>query len=544
MRAGWIGSASAPSSSASRSAAAATVSCRLADPGRPVGPAHQARRPRRAGRRAPGVRSPDADSRRGRRAGDLAGGVGEVHDAGGRGAVLAAEDAVAEPEVEGSAGHDHEVGPAERRAARLGHQQRVAAGHDAAAHAVGDGRETGPLDQPQRGLLGAVGPHVGAQHEHRSWRLAEQLGDLGERVRVRLGALARYRRRARSTAAESKNSSIGTSTKTGPRCERAGQVNASSIPPATSARGVDGARRLVTGATIGGWSSSCRLPVPQRFCGARPPTTTSGDPLNWAWAIALTPLVTPGPAVSTARPGLPGQLAHRLGGEDGGLLVTHVEDPHRWVGVDRAVVHREDVGADRVNIDSTPWAAATATACWPAWASTGSDARGAGSARSGRWAARVPGSWTRRLARSRRPGTGVHAAGRANRAPRGVLRWAGAVADGARPSPHRPPTRGRRVARAAARGLADHRRPLLRRPGAVAAGPGRPRATGPAPRCAPPPGRRPSWTTSSAPSSRPGAARCSTRHCATGGSRARATRSGVTTYRCGSRRSRCAGATG
>ena len=60
---------------------------------------------------------------------------------------------------------------------------------------------------------------------------------------------------------------------------------------------------METGATIGGWSSSWRLPLPQRFCGARPPTTTIGEPANWAWAMALTPLVTPGPAVRTARPG-------------------------------------------------------------------------------------------------------------------------------------------------------------------------------------------------------------------------------------------------
>ena len=41
-----------------------------------------------------------------------------------------------------------------------------------------------------------------------------------------------------------------------------------------------------------------------------------------------TPLVTPGPAVSTARPGPALQLRHRLGGEHGGLLVPHVDDPH------------------------------------------------------------------------------------------------------------------------------------------------------------------------------------------------------------------------
>ena len=37
---------------------------------------------------------------------------------------------------------------------------------------------------------------------------------------------------------------------------------------------------------IGSWSSSWSAPVPHRFCGARPPTTTIGDPANYAWATA------------------------------------------------------------------------------------------------------------------------------------------------------------------------------------------------------------------------------------------------------------------
>ena len=105
------------------------------------------------------------------------------------------------------------------------------------------------------------------------------------------------------------------------------------------------AASLETGAKIGGWSSSWRLPLPQRFCGARPPTTTIGEPANCAWAIALTPLVTPGPGGEHGEPGDPGQLAGRLGGERRGLLVAYVEEPHRRVGLDRAVVHREDVRA-------------------------------------------------------------------------------------------------------------------------------------------------------------------------------------------------------
>ena len=61
---------------------------------------------------------------------------------------------------------------------------------------------------------------------------------------------------------------------------------------------------LVMGARIGGWSSSCRAPSPQRESGERPPSTTRGVPLKWAVAMPLTALVTPGPAVTAAKPGV------------------------------------------------------------------------------------------------------------------------------------------------------------------------------------------------------------------------------------------------
>ena len=60
---------------------------------------------------------------------------------------------------------------------------------------------------------------------------------------------------------------------------------------------------LVTDPTIGTWSSSWSEPEPQRLWGARPASTTRGEPFMWAVVMALTPLVTPGPAVSTATPG-------------------------------------------------------------------------------------------------------------------------------------------------------------------------------------------------------------------------------------------------
>ena len=109
--------------------------------------------------------------------------------------------------------------------------------------------------------------------------------------------------------------------------------------------------RFATGARIGGWSSSWRLPAPTASPGrARRDDHRCAE--NRAWATALTPFVTPGPAVRTANPD-PGQLAGRLGREGGGLLVPHVEQAHRRVGLDRAVTDREDVrprrGEDRLN---------------------------------------------------------------------------------------------------------------------------------------------------------------------------------------------------
>ena len=59
---------------------------------------------------------------------------------------------------------------------------------------------------------------------------------------------------------------------------------------------------LTRGETTGTWSNSWSEPAPQRISGARPPSTQTGEPLAWAPAIALTPLVTPGPAVSAATP--------------------------------------------------------------------------------------------------------------------------------------------------------------------------------------------------------------------------------------------------
>ena len=80
-------------------------------------------------------------------------------------------------------------------------------------------------------------------------------------------------------------------------------VRAASISDGICAVRAAVAASFVTDATSGRWSISCSDPCPQRAAGARPPSTSIGEWLKCAEAIALIPFVTPGPAVSAATPG-------------------------------------------------------------------------------------------------------------------------------------------------------------------------------------------------------------------------------------------------
>ena len=91
------------------------------------------------------------------------------------------------------------------------------------------------------------------------------------------------------------------------RDARAARPRAPSRRPATASFTV--AAVFVMDCITGTWSNSCSEPLPQRASGARPPSTTSGEPLNHADVMADTPLVMPGPAVSAANPGLRVSLA-------------------------------------------------------------------------------------------------------------------------------------------------------------------------------------------------------------------------------------------
>ena len=85
--------------------------------------------------------------------------------------------------------------------------------------------------------------------------------------------------------------------------------------------------------------------MPHRLAGARPPDHDQRRAAELRLGDRADPVGHAGPGGEHGEPGSAGQLAHRLGGEGGGLLVAYVEDPHRRVGGHRAVVHREDVGA-------------------------------------------------------------------------------------------------------------------------------------------------------------------------------------------------------
>ena len=94
------------------------------------------------------------------------------------------------------------------------------------------------------------------------------------------------------------------SRKTGPRCGVSASRNASAARAPMVAGSFRVHAAFVTGPRSAGWSNSCNEPEPHRASGARPPTTTIGAPLKNPVANADTALVTPGPAVTAANPGV------------------------------------------------------------------------------------------------------------------------------------------------------------------------------------------------------------------------------------------------
>ena len=105
------------------------------------------------------------------------------------------------------------------------------------------------------------------------------------------------------------NTSSGKSRNVGPRCGVRLSVAASCTSAPARVASFTVRALLVMLCTTGTWSISCNDPAPHRPSGARPPITTTGEPLNHALVMADTPLVMPGPAVSAAKPGLRVSLA-------------------------------------------------------------------------------------------------------------------------------------------------------------------------------------------------------------------------------------------
>ena len=191
--------------------------------------------------------------------GDLARGVGDVHDLGRRGAVLPAELAVAEPEVQRRPGHDDQVGLAEGDRPGPGDQQLVPGGQDAAALAVGDDRQP-QLPRRRRGRPGCAPSSHTSEPRTSTGRLARasspaiaaiaagsggvRAADGARRPPGRRGPAPRSagsgRRGGTGRAGRPNRASRLMSRNTGPRCRAAASPNASSDRPADAGRGVLG----------------------------------------------------------------------------------------------------------------------------------------------------------------------------------------------------------------------------------------------------------------------------------------------------------------
>ena len=110
--------------------------------------------------------------------------VRNVDDLGGGGAILAAEHAVTQTEIEGSADNDDQISFVECLAAGFGDQESMPAGHDAATHAVGHGGDVQFFDKSQCGDLRATGPNIGAEHHHRMLRISNQSSNCGDVILI------------------------------------------------------------------------------------------------------------------------------------------------------------------------------------------------------------------------------------------------------------------------------------------------------------------------------------------------------------------------
>src|SRR6266536_2786105 len=103
----------------------------------------------------------------------------------------------------------------------------------------------------------------------------------------------------------------------------------------------------------------------QHAAGARPPSTSSDEPLNQAVVTALTLLVTPGPAVTTARPGARVSLAMPSAANTAVCSCRTSTSGSGGSALTAPSYSGNTCPPERVNIALTPWRLAAATARAP-----------------------------------------------------------------------------------------------------------------------------------------------------------------------------------
>ncbi len=282
--------------------------------------------------------------------GDLARGIGDVHDLGGLAPVLAAVLAVPEPEVQRRARHDDEIGLAECQRPGPGHQQLVTGRENAAALPVRHDRKLEFLGGRPGRVRGPVQPDIRAEHQHRPLRPSEQRDDVRDAAGVRRVVLAAW---AAGVPARFLIGGIG-------RPEQSLQADIQEDRPAVSRgrqrecvadRTANAAAAVLGPGTLGDRPEQGRVVELLQAAGSpavvgRPAAEHDhARPVEMRGRDRADAVRHPRAGRQHREAWRPGQAGGRLGGEDGRLLVPDVEDRHRRVRLDRAVVDRKDVAA-------------------------------------------------------------------------------------------------------------------------------------------------------------------------------------------------------
>ena len=247
--------------------------------------------------------------------------VAQVHD------LRVAEAAEPEPEVERRARDEHEIGLLQRDRPGPRERELVVGGQRAAAHAVHEHRDARRLRRTRASRPSACAQYTSPPATS-TGRCAsrDQLRDPRDRVGIGRRAAERVvadRRELDDAGSERVERDVDERRAAVRRASRHGTRRRPR--PRSTPADVAVAAVFVTDATIGTWSSSCNEPEPQRACGARPASTTTGEPFIHAAVIALTPLVTPGPGGERRATEAPRHLRPAFGREHRGLLVPRVD---------------------------------------------------------------------------------------------------------------------------------------------------------------------------------------------------------------------------